>query len=67
MKVSDLIDALEKYDPFADVVIATEHDATYFQFAIKEHEGRGVTKGQSSVVALAVTGEVSQYFITVEE
>jgi hypothetical protein len=66
MKVSELIETLGQYDPLADVVIATEHDATYFHFTVTEHQGRGVTKGQSSVVALALAGEVTGYFVAVE-
>jgi hypothetical protein len=66
MKVSELIDALTQYDPFADVVIVGEVTEAYFSFTVNERTGRTVTKGQSSVVALAITGEVSQYFVTAE-
>jgi hypothetical protein len=66
MKVSELIDALQQYDQFSDVVIATEHDATYFHFTVKEQQGRGVTKGQSSVVAFSIVGEVTGYFVALE-
>ena len=66
MKVSELIDILKQYDPSDDVAVATQHDEAYFNFIVKEHKGRGVTKGRSSVVALAVTDEACQYFLAVE-
>jgi hypothetical protein len=67
MKVSELMDALTHYDPLADVVVVGEDADTYFDFIVKERKDRGVTKGRFSVVALAVTTELSQYFVTVEQ
>ncbi len=66
MKVSELIDTLKQYDPSDDVAVATQQDETYFNFVVKEYKGRGVTKGRSSVVALAVTDEVCQFFVALE-
>jgi hypothetical protein len=67
MKISELMDALTQYDPSEDVVIVGEHTQAYFDFIIKKQTGAAVTKGQDSVVALAVIGEFSQYFVTLEE
>jgi hypothetical protein len=66
MKVSELMDALTLFDPFDDIVVVGEDTEAYFTFTVRERKGRGVTKGQHRVVALAITGELSQYFLTVE-
>jgi hypothetical protein len=65
MKVSEIIVALERYDQSADVVIASTPYGRYFNCAVKEQKGLALTGGAlSGAVTFEVTGEVSQYTLT---
>jgi hypothetical protein len=67
MKVAELINILEKYDPLDDVVISSNHYGKYRNFIVKEHGDQAITKGRTSVVALEVSDEVGEYIIIVKD
>jgi hypothetical protein len=65
MKVSELIVALEQYNPSADVMIASTPYGKYFNFVVKEQTGLAVTEeALSGAVTLQVADEISQYTLT---
>ena len=67
MIVSELIEALEQYDPSADVVIASTPYGRYFNFAVKGQTGLVVREGAASgAVTLELADEISQYTLTVQ-
>jgi len=67
MKVFELIEALEQYDPSADVVIASTPYGKYFNFAVKEQTGLAVIEAApSGAVTLEVTDEISEYTLNLQ-
>jgi hypothetical protein len=66
MIVSELIEALEQYDPSADVVIASTPYGKYFNFAVKRQTGLAITEGAvNGAVTLELADEISQYTLAV--
>lgn len=63
--IDQLKKAIERHGPLTEVVVASNE--TYFDFVVKKHTGLTVTDGQSDIVALDVTNEVTQYIVTVQE
>jgi hypothetical protein len=63
MKVSELIDILERYDSSEDIVIASNPypgftartPDNYFHFIVTKHPGQLGAKGSSTIVALEMT------------
>ena len=67
MKVSEVIEALEQCDPYADVVIASTPYGKYFNFVVKEQRGLALTEGApSGAVTFEVADEINQYTLTVQ-
>jgi hypothetical protein len=67
LKVYELIEALEQYEPSADVVIASTPYGKYFNFMVKDQKGLVVTEGAiNGTVTLEVADEISQYTLTVQ-
>jgi hypothetical protein len=66
MKVSELIEQLEQYDPSTDVVIASTPYGKYFNFTVKGQTGLVLTEQAPSAVTLEVADEISQYTLTVQ-
>jgi hypothetical protein len=60
MRVSELIDILDHYDPDDDVIVSAQPDS-YFQFIVTKHSGQSIIEGKSYVVALEPTDQIRGY------
>jgi hypothetical protein len=67
MKVSELIDILDHYDPDDDVVISAQPTQTYFHFVVTQHSSQSLTEGKGYVVALEPTEQVGVIIVTLED
>jgi len=71
MNVCQLVDelkhAIERNGPLSEVAIATKRDKRYFNLTVNGRTRLVATDGETRIIPLEVTDEVSRYIENVEE